>query len=92
MFGLLAVAEIVLALGLLTGMAINYQTSGFILSFDHKTVLTIISFGLIGAILLLHLFSGLRGRIAARWALSAYFCLTLGYPGVKLITHILVST
>lgn len=91
MIRLLAIAEGVLALGLISGMALNVQGSGNILSFDHKTVLVIGAFLLIGVVLLMHRLSGLRGRKAARWTLSAYLCLTLGYPGVKFVTDIVLN-
>ena len=91
MFRFLSIAEIVLALGLITGIAINYQTSGEFLSFDHKTVLTLIAFSLIGVVLIVHRSSGIRGQIAARWVLLAYLCLMLGYPGAKFITDILLG-
>ena len=91
MFKFLTIAEIILAMGLLSGMALQYQDSGKIISFDHKTVLTLIAFSLIGAVLIVHRLSGLRGRVAARWSLSAYLFLTLGYLGVKLVTDILLD-
>ena len=91
MFRYLTIAEIVLALGLVTGIALHYQDTGKIISFDHKTILMLVTFSLIGIVLLAHRLSGLTGRIAARWALSAYFCLSLGYPGVKLAKDILLG-
>ncbi|MEK9724163.1 MAG: cytochrome c biogenesis protein CcsA [Rhodospirillaceae bacterium] len=90
MFRLLAIAEAVLALGLVSGMALNFQEYGRALSFDHKTVLALGAFALIAALLAAHRYSGLRGRKAARWSLAAYLCLTLGYPGVKFVTDILL--
>jgi len=90
-FSLLRVAVTILTFGLISGIILTYQNSGKIISFDHKTVLVLTAFVLMGAILIMHRRSGMTGRTAARWALSAYLCLTLGYPGVKLVTHILLS-
>ena len=88
---LLAVGEGVLALGLVTGMALQYGGSGTLLTPDHKTILTFGAFGVIGALLLAHFLSGVRGRAAARLVLVAYLLLTLGYPGVKFVTDVLLA-
>ena len=91
MFRLLSLAEVVLALGIVSGMALQFQDTRQILVFDHKTILTLIAFGLIAALLVTHRRYGLRGRKAARWVLSAYLCLTLGYPGVKFATDVIFN-
>jgi len=88
---LLVSSEIILALGLLTGMATLYFTTGNIVVFDHKSTLTISVFLVLAVLLLLHFKSGVRGRSATRLVLLAYLLLTLGYPGVKFVTDILVS-
>ncbi len=88
---LLTVAELVLGVGILTGMTLQYFTTGRLLAFDHKTVLTLLAFAVIGVLLALQMKSGLRGRRAARLALAAYLLLTLAYPGVKLVTDVLIG-
>ncbi len=89
--GLLTWAEAVLGAGLLTGMATQFVASGRILLLDHKTLLTIGGFVVIGILLIGHLRTGLRGRRAARLALVAYLLVTLGYPGVKFIRDVLLA-
>ena len=91
MFRLLSMAEVVLALGVVSGMALQFQETRQILAFDHKTILALIAFGLIAVLLMTHRLYGLRGRKAARWVLSAYLCLTLGYPGVKFVTDVILN-
>ncbi len=88
---LLALGEIVLAIGMATGMALQLGETGTLLVFDHKTVLTITAFVVIGALLFAHFKTGLRGRKAARIALLAYLLLTLGYPGVKFVTDVILA-
>jgi ABC-type uncharacterized transport system permease subunit len=78
-------------MGLATGMALQYGDTGTLLVFDHKTVLTITAFVVIGGLLAAHYKTGLRGRQAARIVLLAYLLLTLGYPGVKFITDVVLS-
>jgi len=89
--GLLLAAETVLGLGILTGMGTLYFTRGTVLTFDHKTVLTIVAFFVIGALLAAHYRVGLRGRRAARLVLVGYLLVTLGYPGVKFVTDVLLG-
>lgn len=88
---LLAWAEGVLGIGVLTGMATQFLASGSILLLDHKTLFTIGGFVLIGGLLAAHLLTGLRGRRAARLALVAYLLVTLGYPGVKFVRDVLLA-
>jgi ABC-type uncharacterized transport system permease subunit len=89
--GLLQVGESVLALGLVTGMAVQYRETGQIMVLNHKTILTIAAFVVIGGLLICHYGSGVRGRLAARIVLLAYLLLTLGYPGVKFVTDVLMA-
>ncbi|MBL6946134.1 MAG: cytochrome c biogenesis protein CcsA [Rhodospirillales bacterium] len=87
---LLAIGEAVLALGMITGMAMQYAATGTLLVFDHKTVLAVAAFVVIGGLLIAHYRTGVRGRVAARIVLLAYLLLTLGYPGVKFVTDVLL--
>lgn len=89
--GLLQVGESVLALGLVTGMVLQYRETGQIMALNHKTILTIAAFVVIGGLLVCHYGSGVRGRPAARIVLLAYLLLTLGYPGVKFVTDVLMA-
>jgi ABC-type uncharacterized transport system permease subunit len=88
---LLGVSEAVLALGIATGMARQYLSSGRLLEFDHKTLLSVLAFAVIAVLLVLHRRTGLRGQRAARLILLAYLLLTLAYPGVKLVTDVLIG-
>jgi ABC-type uncharacterized transport system permease subunit len=86
---LLLVGEAVLGLGIATGIVEAVGTGG--LHFDHKTLLSILAFVVIGAVLWAHHRFGLRGRRAARGVLLAYLLLTLGYPGVKFVRDVLIG-
>jgi ABC-type uncharacterized transport system permease subunit len=88
---LLLASEIVLGLGLLTGMAIQYLDTGTVLRLGHKTLFSLVAFALIGALLVGHRVCGVRGRVAARVVLIAYLSITLAYPGVKFVTQVLLS-
>jgi len=88
---LLVLGEIVLAIGLATGMALQFAETRTLLIIDHKTILTITTFAVIGGLLAAHFKTGLRGRQAARIVLLAYLLLTLGYPGVKFVTDVILG-
>ena len=88
---LLVTSEIVLAMGLMTGMAALYFKSGQVMTFDHKSALAVLVFVVLAILLLLHFQSGVRGKAATQLVLLAYLLLTLGYPGVKFVTDILLS-
>jgi ABC-type uncharacterized transport system permease subunit len=88
---LLLIAEAVLGAGLATGMASLYRDKGALLAFDHKTVLTVAAFLVLAALLIGHFRAGVRGRQAARYVLVGYLLLTLGYPGVKFVTEVLLG-
>jgi len=89
-FRLLAAGEIVLGIGLITGVATQYTEDGRLIDFGHKTVLALIVFAVIAILLIAHQRIGVRGRRAARYVLAAYILLTLAYPGVKFVTDVLL--
>jgi len=87
---LLAMAQVMLGLGLLSGMTIEYYETGHPLVFDHKTLLSVAAFVLIGLLFIGHRICGVRGRIAARVVLTAYLLIMLASPGVKFVTQVLM--
>ena len=88
---LLALSELVLGLGLATGSALQYLESGSLLKVDHKSLLSLLAFLVIGALLIGRRICGVRGQIAARVILSAYLLVILGYFGVKFVQQVLLS-
>ena len=88
---LLALAVAVLFVGIITGIAELYITQAQILVFDHKTIFSVLAFAFLSMIWLLHLKSGLRGRRAARFVLSGYLLITLAFPGVKLVSDVILG-
>jgi ABC-type uncharacterized transport system permease subunit len=88
---LLALSEVVLGVGLLTGMAVEWSETGRLAALDHKTLLSVLAFAVIGLLLLARRLTGVRGKAAARYVLVAYLMLTLAYPGVKFVTEVLAA-
>ena len=87
---LLLASELVLGLGLVTGLATLYMETGHLWKLDHKTILTVLAFVLIGLLLFGHRACGVRGRLAARVVLSAWLLLSLAWFGVKFVTQFLL--
>jgi ABC-type uncharacterized transport system permease subunit len=88
---LLGVAAVVLGADILTGMAAEWDASGALIHFEHKTLLSGLAFAVVVVLLALHARAGVRGRGAARGLLIVYLLLTLGYPGVKFVTDVLMT-
>lgn len=88
---LLGASALLLALGLVTGMAVQYVETGAVLELAHKPVLAVGTFAVLIALLVAHWRTGIRGRRAARVFLLAYLLLTLAYPGVKWVTDVALA-
>lgn len=89
--GLMIACEVVLAAGLLTGMATQYFASGTLIELQHKPLLAVLTFVVIGLLLFAHFRFGVRGRRVTRYVLLAYLLLTLAYPGVKFVTDVILA-
>lgn len=90
-FSLLLGGEAVLGVGMVSGFLLNILERGQLFYVDHKTLLSLLAFAVIGLLLIAHHRIGMRGRIATRLILLAYLLLTLAYPGVKFVTDVLLS-
>ncbi|WP_374448701.1 inner membrane protein YpjD [Stella sp.] len=90
-FGALAAATFVLGCGLVSGFVLDSLTLGRWIRLDHKTVLSIAAFLVLAVLLFAHARWGTRGRRGARLALVAWLLLTLGYPGVKFVTDVVLA-
>jgi ABC-type uncharacterized transport system permease subunit len=89
--GLLIVSEVVLAVGVATGMATEFAETGRLLIFDHKTLFSLLAFVLIGGLVAGRRWGGVRGQMAVRLLLVAYSFVLLGYFGVKFVKQVLLS-
>ena len=89
---LLLDSEIVLGLGLVTGLILQYVETGTLLSVQNleKMLFSATSFVLIGMLLIGHRICGVRGRLAARVVLVSYLLLTLAYPGIKFVQQVIL--
>jgi ABC-type uncharacterized transport system permease subunit len=82
---LLIIAEIILAIGVLTGMVLERAATGRLLVADHKTMMILSAFVIIALLLLGRRLLGVPGQVVARIVLLAYLLVVLGYFGVKFV-------
>ena len=83
LFVLIALGFFILSLALLSGLLFVDNLMAQHLA--HKTVLSVIAWGLFGGLLWGRWRRGWRGRTAIRWTLSGYVLLLLAYFGSKLV-------
>jgi ABC-type uncharacterized transport system permease subunit len=88
---LLVCSTVILAIGLVAGIALNRAETGQWLRLDHKTLLSLLGFAVVALALIGRFAGSLRGRRAARWVLFAWVLLTLAYPGVKFVRDVLLG-
>ena len=65
--------------------------SGGLFSIDHKILLSFSAFILLGILLFAHFKTGIRGQKAARILLLCYLLVTMGFPGLKFVTDVLIG-
>lgn len=88
---LMTLAAVVLGLGLVSGMAIEWVEHGRLIAMTHKSVFSLAAFAVIVALIVVDRVTGMAGRRAARLVLLAYLFLTLAYPGVKFVSEVLLG-
>jgi ABC-type uncharacterized transport system permease subunit len=88
---LLILSELILTVGVASGMAMKRVDTGSAFTFDHKSLFSLIAFVAIGLLLVGRRVCGVRGQIAARVVLLAYSFVVLGYFGMKFVHQVLLS-
>ncbi|MEX1082394.1 MAG: cytochrome c biogenesis protein CcsA [Halofilum sp. (in: g-proteobacteria)] len=89
LFRLIATGFGLLTLALITGFA--YLDNMFAQDLVHKTVLTMIAWGVFGVLLGGHYIAGWRGPTAVRFTLGGLALLVLGYFGSKLVLELVLA-
>lgn len=90
LFKLLLLGVILLSFGLLSGFL--YVNNLFAQHIVHKTILSVIAWGVFSTLLVGHWQYGWRGRKAIRWTLSGFFILMLAFFGSKFVLEFLVKS
>lgn len=90
LFRMIGAGFALLTLTLLSGVLISEQLIDRALMLDHKTVFSILSWVMFGALLTARRISGWRGRAALRWVLASFVALLLGYIGSRFVFEVLL--
>jgi ABC-type uncharacterized transport system permease subunit len=90
LFRMIGAGFALLTLTLLSGVLFSEQLIDRALTFDHKTVFSILSWVMFGALLTARRISGWRGRAALRWVLASFAALLLAYVGSRFVFEVLL--
>lgn len=91
LFQIIAVGFVLLTLTLVSGVMFSEQLFHQAFRFNHKTVFTMISWLIFGALLGGRWKYGWRGRKAIRWTLSGFGVLLLAYVGSKFVLEFILN-
>lgn len=90
LFRLIGAGFVLLTLALASGVWFSEQLLSRALAFDHKTVFSLLSWLMFGALLAGRRLYGWRGRAALRWVLAAFVALLLAYVGSRFVFEVLL--
>lgn len=91
LFRLILIAFILLTLTLATGFVFSESLFGKALTFNHKSLFSIISWVIFAALLAGRHFWGWRGRKAVRWTLAGFVALMLAYVGSRFVLEVVLG-
>lgn len=91
LFRLILVAFLLLTLTLASGIAFSESIFGKPLSFNHKTLFSILSWLIFAALLVGRFAWGWRGRKALRWTLAGFVALLLAYVGSRFVLEVVLG-
>lgn len=90
LFEFLVVGVVLLTLSLITGFM--FLDDMFAQRMVHKTVLSLVAWGLFAILLVGHWWRGWRGRTAMRWTMSGFCLLIVAYFGWRAVVNFLLTS
>lgn len=91
LFRLITIAFILLTLTLVSGIAFSETLFGKALSFNHKTLFSIVSWLIFAALLVGRHAWGWRGRKALYWTLAGFVALLFAYVGSRFVLEVVLG-
>ena len=91
LFRLITIGFILLTLTLASGIAFSETVFGKALSFNHKTLFSIVSWLIFAALLFGRHAWGWRGRKALRWTLAGFIALLFAYVGSRFVLEVVLG-
>lgn len=89
LFKLIGAGFLFLSMALVSGL--TYLDDMFAQHLVHKTLLSLLAWGIFGTLLIGRQLAGWRGRTAVRWTLAGSAILALAYAGSKFVSEILLG-
>jgi ABC-type uncharacterized transport system permease subunit len=74
----------------LSGIVFSEQLFGIAFKWDHKTIFTMLSWVLFGALLAGRFWRGWRGKTALRFTLTGFATLLLAYVGSRFVMEVVL--
>jgi ABC-type uncharacterized transport system permease subunit len=90
LFKLIAFGFVLLSLTVLSGVLFSEHLFGKAFKWDHKTIFTMLSWGLFGLLLAGRKWRGWRGRMALRFTLTGFATLLLAYVGSRFVLEVVL--
>ena len=91
LFRLVGIGFVLLSLTVLSGLIFSEQLFGKAFRWEHKTVFTLLSWVLFGALLAGRRWRGWRGKTALRFFLGGFIALLLGYVGSRFVYEVILG-
>lgn len=90
LFRLIGFGFVLLTMTVLSGVVFSEQLFGIALKWDHKTIFTMLSWILFGALLAGRLWRGWRGKTALRFTLTGFATLLMAYVGSRFVMEVVL--
>jgi ABC-type uncharacterized transport system permease subunit len=90
LFRLIGFGFLLLTLTVLSGVVFSEQLFGTAFQWDHKTIFTMLSWGLFGSLLAGRVWRGWRGKTALRFTLTGFATLLLAYVGSRFVLEVVL--
>ncbi|MFA7270805.1 MAG: cytochrome c biogenesis protein CcsA [Sterolibacterium sp.] len=91
LFRLITIAFVLLTLTLASGIVFSEEVFGKALTFNHKTLFSIISWVIFAALLVGRHAWGWRGRKALHWTLAGFVALLFAYVGSRFVLEVVLG-
>ncbi len=91
LFRLITIAFVLLTLTLASGIAFSETVFGKALSFNHKTLFSIVSWLIFAALLVGRHAWGWRGRKALHWTMAGFSALLFAYVGSRFVLEVVLG-
>lgn len=90
LFRLIGVGFVLLTLTVLSGIVFSEQLFGAVVKWDHKTIFSLLSWIVFGALLIGRKWRGWRGKVALKFTLFGFVILLLAYIGSRFVLEVIL--